>query len=88
MLEFQVITPQRHVLETETFSKFWTFTKQDLVRTYGPVFTNVQSELTRVIQRGSAKRVTRFLESMRTPLERAVAERFKDQNFDVYYKLR
>ena len=50
MLGFQVMTPQRHVRETEALSKFWTIPRQSLVTTSGPVFTKVQSEFARVIQ--------------------------------------
>ena len=38
MLEFQVINVQRHAHETETLSRFWTLSRQILVRTSGPVF--------------------------------------------------
>ena len=51
MLEFQVINVQRHAHETETLSKLWTLSRQILVRTSGPVFTNVQLEFAKVRRR-------------------------------------
>ena len=86
MLGFQVITSQRHVLETEILSKFWTLSKQSLVRTSGPVFTKAQSELARAVQRRFTKRVTNFLESLETPSEHVGARRYKDQRLDATLK--
>ena len=88
MLEFQVINVQRHVLEIKALSKFWTFSRQNWVRTSGPVFIKDQSEFAR----GNSKKVTKhaasFLESLRTPSEHARESRYKDQKLDVYSKLR
>ena len=88
MLEFQVIHPQRHVSETETLSKLWTVPRQSLVLTSGPVFTKIQSEFAREIQRRFTKRVETFLESLGAPSEHAGAKRYKDQKLDVYSKSR
>ena len=87
MLGFQVMTPQRHVPETEAFSKFWTVLRQSLVTTFGSVFTKIQSEFARAVQRRFTKRVASFLESLRAPSEHAGARRYKDQKLDVYSKL-
>ena len=86
MLGFQVITSQRHVLETETLSKFWTPSRQSLVRTSGQVFIKA---LVRVCQGNSKKvkkRAANFLESLETPSEHAGARRYKDQRLDATLK--
>ena len=88
MLGCQVLNPQRHVHETEALSKFWTVPRQSLVTTSGPVFTKIQSEFARVVQKRFTKRVASFLESLRAPSEHAGARRYKDQKLDVYSKLR
>ena len=85
MLEFQVINVQRRAHETETLNKLWTLSRQILVRTFGPVFTNVQPEFAKVIQRKSTKHVTNFQKSLRTPSEHAGAKRLKDQKLDVLF---
>ena len=87
MLGFQVITPQIHVHETEALSKFWTLPRQSLVRTSGPVFTKIQSEFARAIQRRVTKRVASFLESPGAPSEHAEAKKYKDQKLDVCSKV-
>ena len=87
MLEFQVINVQRHVHETKALSKFWTLSRQSLVRTSGPVFTKVQSEFARVIQKKLTKHIASLLESMRDPSEHAEATRYKYQKLDVCSRL-
>ena len=58
-----------------------------LVRTSGPVFTKVHSELARAVQRRFIKRVTNFLKSLEAPSEHVGARRYKDQRLDVTLKL-
>ena len=88
MLEFQVINVQRHVHETEALGEFWTFSRQSLVRTSGPVFTKVQPEFAKVIQRGLTKHVISCMESLITRSEHAGAKGFRDQKLDICFKLR
>ena len=87
MLGFQIITPQKHVLETETLRKFWMVPRQSLVTTSGPVFIKIQSVFAREIQRRFTNLVASFLESLGAPSEYAGARRYKDQKLDVYSKL-
>ena len=69
MLGFQIINVQRHVLEIKALSKFWTFSRQNWVRTSGPVFIKVQSEFARGSSKKNTKCATSFLESLRAPSE-------------------
>ena len=81
------MTPQRHIHETEALSKFWTVPRQSLVTTSGSVFTQIQLEFARVVQKRFTKCVASFLESLRAPSEHAGARRYKDQRLDVTLKL-
>ena len=67
------------------YSRFWTLSRQILVGTYGPIFTNVQPEFAKVTQRKSTKCVTNFQKSLRIPSEHAGAKRLKDQKLDVLF---
>ena len=71
---------------TKALSKLWAFPRQNLVRTFGPVFTKAQPEFARAVQRRFTKRITNFLESLETPSEHAGARRYKDQRLDATLK--
>ena len=75
MLEFQVINVQRHVHETKALSKFWTLSRQSLVRTSGQVFTKASVRVCQGNTKKVKKRAASFLESLKAPSEHARARR-------------